>query len=244
MNNRMKYDYPVLVSLALGGVGLVLRRLLFALAVDDRGLLTPHHPALLALWAVTLIAAGVILLMSRGKAHEEDMTGSALWAGFGCFLEAVCIAMTVILIQPRTAGYPGLAWRILGASSAVGLAVDGYARVAGKKVGFLPYLVVCLFFVFHIVDHYRGWSSDPQMMNFLFALFGAAALALFAFYCAACCVGINNRRLRLGMGLAAIYFCVVELSGSAYYLLYGGAAVWVATTLMIPQREARTDGAA
>lgn len=244
MNNRLKHDYPVLISLTLGGLGLVLRRVLFALAVDDRGLLTPHHPVQIALWAVTLITAGAILLMARSKAHEERTAGYALLAGFGCFLGAVCIVMTVILIQPRTAGYPGLAWRILGAASAVSLAVEGCARVAGKKAGFLPYLVVCLFFVFHIVDHYRSWSSDPQMMNFLFALFGAAALALFAFYCAACCVGINNRRLRLGMGLAAIYFCVVEMSGSAYYLLYGGAAVWVATALMAPQREERADGAA
>ncbi len=235
-------DLP-LVCLALGGLGLVLKKGLYAFGLDALGLLTPRHPMGMGLMLVTAAALALIVIQAR----REELAGkAALAGGAGCFFSAAGILLTVTLIPPLTTEYTAFGWQALGYAAGISQMMVGYARLSRRKPQFFLHLIVSLFYVFHILDHYRTWSSDPQILDFLFTLLSTVTLALFAFYCAAEDVGLGRSRMRLGVGLAALYFCVVELADTDFFLLFFSGAVWVYTALLPskPRKEADDRGAA
>jgi len=236
-------DLP-LVCLALGGLGSVLKKGLYALGLDSRGLLTPWHPmgiglALVSAAALALIVTQVYRCQPEKVRPVNQM--AALLSAVGCFFNAAGILLTVTLFPPLTTGYTAFAWRPLGFAAGISLLMLGYSRLSGRKPLFFLHLLVSLFYVFHILDHYRAWSSDPQILDFLFALLSAVALALFAFYCAAGDVELGRNRMRLGMGLASLYFGVVELADTDFFLLYLSSIVWVYTALLLPEIQKGAD---
>lgn len=235
-------DLP-LVCLALGGLGLVLKKGLYALGLDERGLLMPWHPMGIGLMLVTVAALAVIVTQSK---QEPANRKAALAGGTGCFFNAAGILLTVTLIPPLTTEYTAAGWRILGFAAGISQMMTGYARLSGRKPLFFPHLLVSLFYVFHILDHYRAWSSDPQILDFLFTLLSTVMLALFAFYCATEDVGLGRNRMQLGIGLAALYFGVVDLADTNFFLLFFSSIVWVYTTLLPSKirKEADNRGAA
>lgn len=228
-----------LVCLAMGGLGLVLKKGLYAFGSDALGLLIPWHPMEIGLMLVTAAALALIVTQAR---REEFAGKAALAGGAGCFFSAAGILLTVTLSQPLTTDYTAFGWRALGFAAGVSQMMVGYARLTGRKPLFFLHLIVSLFYVFHILDHYRAWSSDPQIPDFLFTLLSTVTLALFAFYCAVEDVGLGRSRMRLGMGLAALYFCVVELADTDFFLLFLSGAVWVYTALLLPKTRKGADG--
>ena len=65
MKNLKKREYLPLTVLLFGIFGLVLRRLLYAVAVDAKNLLPESHPLALLLLVVVLSGTAVILLSVR-----------------------------------------------------------------------------------------------------------------------------------------------------------------------------------
>ena len=139
--------------------------------------------------------------------------------------------MTVLTDTVFLAGSLEIAWYYLGLAAPVCLLLAGIARLLGKKPFFLLHVVVCLFFMVHIVARYQLWSANPQLQDYVFSLLGAMALLLFSLYTAAGEAGCGNERMRLGTGLAAIYLCLAELAGTACPALYLGGTIWVLTEL-------------
>lgn len=232
-----------LAALAFGGVALGLRRALYTFAVDALGLMVPGHPLAWMLGLTTALAAAFILWQSR-KGRDASVRISPLATAAGCFFCAAAVAITVTVIPPMTPGYPAMAWVVLGYAAAVALAVKGYAYAAGKTPGYVPDLSVCLFCVLHIIDHYKTWSGDPQLMNCLFSLLSMGCLSLFALYGASARVGLPRRKLWLATGLGALFSCAADLSGG-YFLMNLGFIAWVCVTLWAsPKGEKTNDGAA
>lgn len=226
-------NLPVAVA-AVSAVGFALRWMLYRFGVDEKNLLTPCHPLELALWALTLAAVGFILAAVwrlGGSNRYADNFGPSMPAAVGHILAAAGILLTVLLNRPMMTGTLGTVWKGLGLVSAPCLAAAGYARLQGKRPFFLLHIAPCLFLVFHMLDHYRVWCSNPQVQDYVFSLLGTMALMFFAYYSAAFDVGSGRRRMHLGMGLAAVYLCAVSLPGGGYPLLYLGAIAWVLTGL-------------
>lgn len=218
----------------LGAAGLILRRMLYAFGTDAKNLLVPHHPLAVALWVLTL--AALVLIIAAvwkldGSNRYVDNFSPSMPSAVGHILAAAGILLTVLLKDPMMPGLLGKIWKVLGFLSAPCLVLAGYARMQGKRPFFLLHMVVCLFLVLHIVDHYRVWSGNPQLLDYVFALFGTMALMFFGFYTAAFDVGSGRRRMHLGMGLAAVYLCFVSLLDSGYFFLYLGGIIWVLTGL-------------
>lgn len=228
-----KREYLLPVSAGLGGLGLCCRWGLYALAVDDRGLLRPNHPLAFCLGAV-MLAAVVLAAAAAGK-RTDGASGKATYgvdplAGVGCFAMAAGVALTVLL------GADGdntmlVPWRLLGALSAVGLGIAGVARFRGNKPPFWGYLLPCLFLLAHLMGHYQTWSADPQIADHLFALLGGVALMLFAYQNAAFAVGSGKGRSHLFTGVLAVVLCLTAMPGCGYAGLYLGGAVFAATHL-------------
>jgi hypothetical protein len=96
-----------------------------------------------------------------------------------------------------------------------------------------------VFLLVHMVGCYQLWSSNPQMQDYLFALLATLALLLFAHHTAAFEVGLGNRKLVLGAGLAAIYLCLAEIGWTDYPAFYFGCVFWAVTGLckVTPQEK-------
>lgn len=217
---------------ALGLLGMGMRFLLYLTGLDEKNLLRPGNPLAWGLWAVSLLAAAYILLRtwrSGGSGGNGDNSAPSLAGAAGHILAAGGILFTVLRNGPVMPGLLGMAWQVLGYLAGAGLAAAAVFRLLGRKPFFLTHVAACLFFAVHIVNHYQLWSGNPQIQDYVFSMLGAMALMLFGYCNAIFDNGTGNRRLQLATGLAAVYLCLVALSGSGYPLLYLGGAAWAMT---------------
>ena len=241
MNQRSGSGKLSVIMLILGIAALMMRRELYATAVDAKGLLIRNQPLGIALAVLSIGVlvrlAPVALKRKNGSGCDNDHAAS-LAAAFGSVAAGAGILVTVLTEVPVMWGYLTDAWRILGLAAPVCLILAGFARLLGRKPFFLLHVVVCLFFLVHIVTRYQLWSSNPQLQDYVFALLGAAALLLFGFYTAAKEADCGNESMRQGMGLAAVYLCLAELARSSSPALYLGGLLWVLTDLCAPKAVA------
>lgn len=218
----------------LGGVCFVLRQGLYALALDEKGLLLRRHPLAAALWIVAAAAGAMAAATAwgqKGSDRYEENFGPSAVAAFGHFLLAGGICATVLTFAPGAFGTLGMAWKVLGMLAVPLLVWAGLCRIPGKMPPFWIYGEVCLFLLTHIMNQYQRWCANPQLMDYVFVLMAAIALAFFAYYTAAFAAGCGNRRMHLGSGLLAVLLCIGGLSAGEYPLLYLGGAAWALTDL-------------
>lgn len=233
MNRKGRKPVPAAVAV-LGIAAMVLRLMLYGFAFDEKGLLIAGHPLMIAL--VVLTGAVLLFALVFGKKldgspkYEDNFTASTP-AMVGHFAAAAGIAATVLTREPLMPGYLGQGWKILGYLAPVCLVLAGVCRGRGKRPFFGLHLVPCLFFVFHLVNHYRSWSGEPQILEYGFAFFGAMALTLFSFYTCGFDAEAGNRPMQLFSGLAAGFLLLAELANTAYFLLYLGGLLWAFSDL-------------
>lgn len=216
----------------LGLVALVLRRQLYGVALDEKGLLLRGHPLSLALLVLTAAVMLLIVLCICRLRIPENHIPAGMAAGFGHAAMAAGILSVVLPGMPMMRGYLGTVWQWLAMGSPVCLLAAGAVRLWGKKPFFLLHMLPSLFFAVHIVNHYQGWSGNPQLQDYVFALLATVALVLFSFYNAAWEAGCGSRRMVLVTGQAAVYLCLAELGHSSEPLLYLGGSIWAATDLL------------
>jgi len=227
--NSGSYRLPVMM-LIWGIAALVLRKALYATAVDVKGLLLRYQPLEIALTVLTigvLVRIAVAVRKEKRSVPYEDDQFTGLPGAVGSVAAGAGILITVLTTAPGMGGYLESAWRCFGLAAPVCLLLAGIAKALGKKPFFLLHVVVCLFFMLHIVTRYQSWSGHPQMQDYIFALMGAMALLFYGFYTAAQEAGCGNFRMMLGMGLAAIYLCMAELARSSCPAMYLGGIAWV-----------------
>ena len=234
MNGNSSGKKLPVMMLIWGITALVLRKVLYATAVDVKGLLLRNHPLSIAL---TVLTIGVLIrtLLAVRKLDTadsyEELYVSGLPGAIGNAAAGAGILVTVLTSSPGMGSYLESAWRILGLAAPVCFVVAAVVRVFGKKPFFLLHVVACLFFVLHIVTRYQLWSGNPQMQDYVFSLLGTMTLLFFGFYTAAMEAECGSFRMRFGMGLAAVYLCLGELARSSCPALYLGGILWVLTDL-------------
>lgn len=223
------------VTVLLAGLAaLALRMALYAAAVDAKGLLVRWHPLEITLTVLTLT---VLAILVPGVRKQEIPAGfethfpASLPGAFGSAAAGTGILLTVLAGSSPSGSYLDAAWQILGLAAPACFLLAGLARVLGKKPFFLLHVVICLFFVLHIVTRYQLWSGNPQLQDYVFSLLGTMTLMFFGFYTAAREAGYGNYPIQLGMGLAAVYFCLGELARSSSPDLYLGGLLWVLTEI-------------
>lgn len=230
------------LMLVLGGVCFALRIRLYAVALDAKGLLLRGHPLERGIWITVAVAAVLAVLAARAQKrsdrYEENFAPSAV-AALGHFLLAAGIGATVLTCAPGAFGTLGTVWKVLGLLAAPLLLWAGFCRIRGTVPLFLSYGAVCLFLLVHVMSQYQHWCSNPQLMDYVFALLGNVAMAFFAYYTAAFAAGCANPRMYLISGLLTVLLCAGALSGGTYPLLYLGGLVWALTDLsrLLPPPE-------
>lgn len=233
MKNLLKPNNLPVLTVALGGIGLILRRVLYAVAVDGKNLLLWGHPLEFALWLVIVAIVGLVLAgvwKQAGSGVYEENFGPSPVGALGAAALAVGVIVTALEDGLALSGLEKLR-DLLGILSGIGLAAVAFCRWRGKKPFFLLHALVCIFFAIHMVSCYRGWSSNPQIQDYVFSLFACIGLMLFAYHQASFGVDAGKRRTLLGVGLLTAFACVVSLSGTDNTVLYLTGGIWIVTNL-------------
>lgn len=235
MNENLSRKLYPLLSLALGLVGAGCRFLLYALGMDEKGLIMPGHPAAIALWVVTaaaVLAAVLAAMTFREDNKAPDENGHAIPAALGTAVMALGVFSTLLL--PENNGIATLLWlhRILAVLAAACLLTAAVFRLLGKPVPFGCYAGAAVFFFVHVVTRYRAWSGNPQMADYLHALGAGLCLSLVSYYETALAVGLGGRRQRLIFGTLGIFCCVAAAARGEYPLMHLCGAVWILSVLL------------
>ena len=223
--------------LLAGVLGMGLRLLLNGYCTDYRLLLPTFHPLGVALGLLTAAALGLALYASikMGKAPEAPEAAPASFQAFwGHLLAALGIGLTLLGSASEMHGSLGLVWKGLACASIPCLIAAGWLRLQGKQPVFLLHLCPCLYLVAHTIGQYQRWSSDPQLLNYIFPLLGIISMVFFAFYHSTFDAGFSWKRRLNFCGLAAICLGIMALPGCSYPWLYLGMVLWALTDLPEP----------
>jgi len=223
--------------LVLGIAAGLLRRGLYAAALDEKGLLTPNHPLAIALWAVAA-AGSLLILWAAGKpegslVREASFRPSSLSFLGHCFLACTVLMMTLLDSFPLS-GHVHTLWRVLGFLSGPALVWAGICRLKGKTPFFGIYGALCLFLLLYLVSCYQLWSSNPQLQDYVFELLALVALILFCYHRAAFAAGMGKQRQLLITGLLAVLLCGAANYRAHIPALYAGGLFWAAAELWYP----------
>ena len=220
---------------ACGILGLVLRLVMIATGLDDKGLLKPHHPAWIGLLILTTaVAAGILLCIRviRGSgAYRISFPASNLAAA------AYVLAAVGAFFSWNASDSFGL-FRIMTLTAKIlvpaAFILAALCRKLGRKPNFLFHVVICLHFALQALMLYRRWSFDPQIQDYCFQLFACIALTMTAYRLAMFDTGKGSHRRLWLWGLAAVYLCCVSMSSGIFYIT---GAVWAFTALSHPRRR-------
>lgn len=220
--------------LGAGGLGLVLRILLYTTGMDEKGLLVSGHWAHIAVWLLTAAAAAVIFLFTRpieGPADCRDCYPVSIPAGVGAVAAAAAI-LIASFSEMGSAFMPvqKIVW-IFGFVAAAAFLGIGLCRLTGAGAHFLLYAAVCIYFALRMVSLYQLWSSDPQLQDYCFYLTAYVALMLCAYHHAAFGADMGNHRALWMFSLAAVYLCCLSLKGTQDTLLMLSCGLWAYTNL-------------
>ncbi len=226
---KKTYNVLPLAAVALGLLGLTLYLAIDIFARDGKGLVVLQHP--LGAAAVATMAGSLALSLyaslttAEVKGYDQSFPASRT-ACLGHVLAAAGILATVLTIRPAMAGNLTPLWRTLGLVSIPCLLAAGLLRREGRKPHFLAHLVPAVFLMVHIVSNYRTWSSESQVINYLFPLFAIVCILLFVFYHSAFDVGLEWRRKLTFFAYATVCLGLAAIPGSGYPWLYLGCSLW------------------
>lgn len=217
------------LTLVLGMAGLVLQNLLFAIATDRKGLLA-SHPLGLLLGAVT-VAALVLILAGVLRWQQEPLVPLRpnTW-------DVVTLITTLgfLPVLFRDGFAPSrliLVRNVLAILVILSFLALFLLRRRDKQPHFALYAIPCLFFAVHLVSCYQTWSSNPQILDYLFTLLANVGLMLYFYYKTAALVGFCKEKRMLTIGLLTVFFCFTSISVKDFSLLHLCCGSWILTDL-------------
>ena len=231
MTNNIKPTFLKIFTLAAALLGILLRFLLYATAVDQKGLITDSHWAAWGLFSLTLLFLAGLLITARNPkkemSYEESFTPSFI-RGCGSLAATTGILLHCLLNMDISDSLNKIT-TLFGALSCIGLFIVAICRFLGTKPNFLCHSTASIFFALQTVVQYRNWSADPQLMDYGFYLLAMLSLMLSAYFLAQFHVEPKSHRPLWVTAMAAVFFCLVAIpeSGDTTFLLSCG--IWAFT---------------
>ena len=111
------------------------------------------------------------------------------------------------------------------------LCILAFCRFTGKKPFFLLHGILCLYLAFRMINQYRFWSADPQILEYCFYLCGYVALMLAAYQQAAFDAGFGKLKALWLWTPVAVFLCFVTLAGPQELLFMPAFGLWALSGL-------------
>lgn len=235
MKRSVSYKLLPWLTVVMGAIALVLRFALYTME-NQSGLLPHAHPLYMASLILAAVSAAVTafftLRLKGGSSYEANFPFSRP--------RAQCSFLAGLMLFPVASGFwtgaadrLDLVWAVLGFIACICLIATGYLQLQGKKPHFALYALICLFFAFHLICKYRQWSGNPQVEDYVFALFACVFLAIFAYHKTAFSIGGGKRRMLLFSGLMAVFFCIGAIVGDGDARFFAAGAMWAVSNLCV-----------
>lgn len=232
MKRSVKPELLKFLILGAGGLALAFRAALYSTGMDEKGLLVSGHWAGIAIWLLTALTAGALLILTRsiqGPEQYQDAHPASFTAALGALALAAGLGITTISEFAEFTGILRLLVWILGLGAAVSMGYISLCRMTGGKPLFLCHGIVCIYFALRMVSQYQLWSSNPQLQDYVFYLGAHVALMLHAYHQAAFDADLGSHRGLWVSALAAVYLCCLSLRGTADMILLLSAGIWAFT---------------
>lgn len=224
MNRKLSALWQWTTLLGLGLCALLLRLGLNAWAVDSKGLLVPGHICEFLLWPVSIEAVICALLPVERRVIAPRWL-PALGGALGA------LGLLSLLLGARPGTPLQAVWLGTMAVAAAALVFDSLSQLRSLPGNVLPFAMLTVFLVVHLLTHYRLWSGEPQLINYLFSLLASLCFLVFTYCRAREAIGKPGNRARRFVGLLAVFFCLASLAGNPEPGLYLGLGAWVLTGL-------------
>jgi len=242
----MKQKQTNILPLLMGALGLLtwgLRTALYAAALDEKNLLRSGHVLSYMVWAVTAAAVAVAAagaLRQRGSEKYADHFGPNVPGAAGAAVLGIALGITVFAMGTPFTLLEKLRFAA-GVACVPGMLYVAVCRLRGKQPLFLCHSLLCVFLALYLVSHYRLWSGNPQLQDYVFGMLALVVLALFSYQQAAFDVDSGKPKLQLLTGLLSGFLCTAALCRTEYPWLYVAGAVWSLTNLCSPGNTARAN---
>lgn len=215
----------------LGCLGMIAIWAVQTFGIDDRGLIQPFHISALAVYCITAVMAAGVLFMIRDM---EDTSGyrrlfpDSRLAAVGTLCAAIGILATVV--ESLTAMDEPI--RIISGLLKIiaGIALIYLARCRWKNLrgSFLAWAAATTYMLLRIMFEYRSWSTQPELLRYLFPLLASVCMVLAMYHRMAFCVKMGSRTQFLFFSQFGAFCCLLAFAGTPapFYL---GMAVWAMT---------------
>lgn len=215
-------------------LAMMLRSLLYATAIDQKGLLAAGHWCTWAILILTGLVLGILLITTRKIQGPADYGfPRSFLQGANSFLVACVIFQRSLSLCNVAGDRLNLIAALSGFVAVFALLIVCICRMMGTKPNFLCHSAVSVFFALQLVSQYRNWSADPQLMDYCFYLAAFICLMFTAYFLAGFDADMGNGRGMIFTSMAATYFCCLALPESGDVPLLISCALWAFTC--VPQ---------
>lgn len=213
---------------AAGLAGFALRLHIYRSYLDADGLLLPSTAQGILVWG-SLAVLGLLALLAFCSRfpREYPLLYPASLPG------AVCTGCSAVLLiagsiccffgSPR---WSAVATAVTGLVAGVCLLLTTRSVAKGRCPDFWVQAAVCLFFLTICTCQFRLQGHDPQLLNYVFRLFGWLCLSLAAYHRMLLRAKPTQQRLMTFFNLCAIFFNLTALSTGEDLLLHLGGVLW------------------
>jgi hypothetical protein len=232
MKNMVRPNILPWFTLGCGGLGLALRLWLYS-NMDEKGLLPAGHPAQALLFILTALTLAVIFLCVRELKPVDKYIGlfpAGIGRALGCAAGALGVVAGAVFELGSDVGLLGIPVFVTGILAAISLGLTAFYRLQGKRPSFLLHTALTVFFMLYTVARCRTWSAEPQLQEYVFALFACVCLMLTGYYLSVADTRKSGRRWLVFSNQAALFFCCLSLNGENR-LFYLGMLLWLALDL-------------
>ena len=234
MKQRKLIAWLPAIVLVLSVLVLSLYRWLYAVALDEKGLLISRHPLAVCLWTAVFAGAVLILLAVRksdgSNLYEDNFTPSAL-ALLGHLHIGITVVLMALLYPIPLGGIFASLWKVLGVASGIAMIWGGICRKRGTMPFFGIHAGLCLFLLLYLVSCYQFWSGNPQLQGYVFELLALVAMVLYCYQLAALAAGMGNRKALAVFGLLTVLLSGPANFGARVPALYASGLLFAATNL-------------
>lgn len=215
----------------LGLLGMAAMWAMLTFGTDEQGLLIPFHSSALAVWLLTAAMAAGLLLILR---NMEDTTGyrrlfpDSRMAALGTLCAAVGILVTAVESLTAMNEPVRIISGLLKIAAGIALIYLAWCRWNNVRGTFLAWAAATAYMLLRIMFEYRSWSTQPELMRFLFPLLASICMALAVYHRTAFGVKMGSRTQFLFFSQFGAFCCLLALPATPAPF-YAGMALWAMT---------------
>jgi len=231
MKRSLKNKILPWLAPVLGTLGMAAMWAVYTFGTDEKGLILPFHISSLAVWAITAVMAGSLLFLLHGM---EDTSGyrrlfpDSRLAAAGTLVAAVSILATVVESLTAMNEPVRILSGLLKIIAGIALIYLAWCRWKNVRGSFLAWAAATAYMLLRIMFEYRSWSTQPELLRFLFPLLASLSMALAMYHRMAFCVKMGSRKQFLFFSQFGAFCCLLALPGNPVPF-YAGMAIWALT---------------